>query len=70
MTLLPALTVLFIVWTAVTLPVGAWRLLAYRSGQVDHTPGMRNVAYLALTLAGVGLVGLAVCVVLLLATRG
>lgn len=32
------------------LPVGAIRLLAYRSGDVDHTPTMHMVALLALGL--------------------
>ncbi|WP_313404499.1 hypothetical protein [Aeromicrobium sp.] len=32
------------------LPMGVIRMLAYRSEEVDHTPGMRNVAILALTL--------------------
>jgi hypothetical protein len=38
------------------LPVGAIRLLAYRSGSVDHTPTMRAVALLALGLGTVALV--------------
>lgn len=37
------------------LPVGAIRMVAYRSGQVDHTPTMRFVARLALTLGGLAL---------------
>lgn len=37
------------------LPVGAIRLVAYRSGQVDHTPTMRRVAHLALGLGGLAL---------------
>lgn len=32
------------------LPIGMWRMLAYRSEQVDHTPGMRLVAVIALSL--------------------
>ncbi|MDP9822471.1 hypothetical protein [Nocardioides massiliensis] len=54
--------------TGMTLPAGVWRILAYRSGQVDHTPGMRNVGILALSLGIVSATVLAVCVVLL-ATR-
>ncbi|GAA1508297.1 hypothetical protein [Nocardioides humi] len=41
--------------TAGTLPPGMIRALAYRSGSVDHTPGMRTVAAVVL---GIGLVGL------------
>ncbi|NYG57172.1 hypothetical protein BJ980_000095 [Nocardioides daedukensis] len=32
------------------LPIGIWRMMAYRSGQVDHTSGMRGVAVMALGL--------------------
>jgi len=39
------------------LPVGAIRLVAYRSGGVDHTPALRAVALLAL---GLGTAALAV----------
>lgn len=38
------------------LPVGAIRLLAYRSGDVDHTPALRAVALLALALGSSALV--------------
>lgn len=38
------------------LPVGAIRMLAYRTGEVDHTPGMRFVAVLALSLGAVAVV--------------
>ena len=41
--------------TAGTLPPGLVRAVAYRSGSIDHTPGMRTVAVVVLT---VGLVGL------------
>lgn len=54
--------------TGMTLPAGVWRVLAYRSGQVDHTPGMRNVAILALGL-GVASAAVLVACVVLLATR-
>lgn len=37
------------------LPVGAIRMVAYRSRQVDHTPTMRRVAHLALGLGGLAL---------------
>lgn len=47
--------------TLVTLPVGVWRTLAYRSGSIDHTPTMRTVAVFAMTL---GLAALATYVVL------
>ena len=43
------------------LPVGAVRLLAYRSRQVDHTPPLRAVALLAV---GLGTAALAVFLVL------
>jgi hypothetical protein len=36
--------------TLVTLPVGLWRTAAYRSRSIDHTPTMRTVAVLAMTL--------------------
>ena len=39
------------------LPVGAFRMVAYRSGETDHTPTLRTVALLALTVGGVALVG-------------
>ena len=38
------------------LPVGAIRMVAYRSGEVDHTPALRSVALLALGLGTAGLV--------------
>lgn len=47
------------------LPVGAWRMLAHRSGQVDHTPGMRMVAVLALGLGIVAVVSFLVLTVLI-----
>lgn len=43
------------------LPVGFIRLLAYRSGSVDHEPGMRNLAIVALVL---GFISLAAAIVL------
>lgn len=58
-------TVVAVIVTGMTLPAGVWRLAAYRSGQVDHTPGMRGVAFLALGMGIAGAVTLAVCVVLL-----
>lgn len=38
------------------LPVGAVRLVAYRSREVDHTPALRSVAVFALSLGGLALV--------------
>jgi hypothetical protein len=38
------------------LPVGAFRMLAYLSGEFDHTRGLRSVALLALGIGGAGLV--------------
>ncbi len=35
------------------LPVGAFRMLAYRSGETDHTPALRAVAVMALGIGGV-----------------
>lgn len=54
-----------VVATAWFLAVGAIRMLAYRSGQVDHTPGMRNVAIMALSLGAVSAVCLVVFTVLI-----
>ena len=45
-----------LVTAVVALPVGAIRMLAYRSGGVDHTRGMYGVALLALGLGAVALV--------------
>lgn len=38
------------------LPVGAIRMVAYRSGEVDHTPALHAVARLALGIGGACLV--------------
>ena len=38
------------------LPVGAIRMVAYRSGEVDHTSALRTVAVLALGIGGAALV--------------
>jgi len=37
------------------LPVGAIRMLIYRSGDIDHTPALRFVAWFALIIGGVAL---------------
>jgi len=42
-----AATLLGTVWL---LPMGVIRMLAYKSAEVDHTPGMRKIAIMALTL--------------------
>lgn len=68
MTALEVVTVVAVIVTGMTLPAGVWRMAAYRSGQVDHTRGMRGVALLALGMGLAGAVTLVVCVVLL-ATR-
>ncbi len=47
------------------LMVGVIRLLAYRSGQVDHDPGMRFVAVLALGLAAVAAATMLVLTILI-----
>lgn len=48
-----AATLVVTVWL---LPVGVIRMLAYRSGEVDHTPGMRNLAIATLVLGGISAV--------------
>lgn len=68
MSALELVTVVAVIVTGMTLPAGVWRLAAYSSGQVDHTSGMRGVAFLALGMGLAGAITLAVCVVLL-ATR-
>jgi hypothetical protein len=45
---------------------GAIRTLAYRSGQIDHTPTMRTAAIFAVALGLVGLVCLVALSVVLL----
>lgn len=50
------------------LPVGFIRFLAYQSGSPDHTPGMRNIAIMALGLGGVCLVA-AIVLALMIAIR-
>lgn len=49
------------------LPIGFIRLLAYRSGTADHTPGMRNLAIVALTL---GVISLLAAIVLSIVMAG
>lgn len=47
------------------LPIGAIRMIAYASGEVDHTPGMRNLALATLgtgVVAAVVMVGLTIAV--------
>ncbi|MFZ5848211.1 MAG: hypothetical protein ACOYX5_12595 [Actinomycetota bacterium] len=50
------------------LPVGAFRMVAYRSGEVDHTPQLRLVARLALGIGGVALMVFAATTIWFLAT--
>lgn len=50
---------LALIVTLTMLPVGAMRMVIYRSRQIDHTPTHRFVAWLALV---VGLAGLALLV--------
>ncbi len=52
--------------TVGALPVGLFRMIVYRSGDIDHTPTMLTAARFALGLGLVGLVALAVLSVLLL----
>jgi uncharacterized membrane protein YhfC len=39
------------------LPVGAFRWIAYRSGETDHTPALRDVALMALGIGGAAFAG-------------
>jgi len=63
-----------VVWAAsgicafLLLPVGAIRMVAYRSGEVDHTPALRSVAVLALGLGGAALLVFAALTLWFLAT--
>lgn len=50
------------------LPVGAIRMVAYRSGEVDHTTALRSVALLALGLGTAALAVFAALTVWFLAT--
>ena len=50
------------------LPVGAVRLVAYRSGEVDHTRALRSVAIVALSLGALALVVFLAMTIWLLAT--
>lgn len=52
--------------TLTALPMGVFRMLVYRSRQIDHTPTMHTAAWFALALGLAGLAGLVVCTVLLL----
>jgi hypothetical protein len=54
-----------LVVTLGALPGGAVRMIAYRSGEVDHTRTMRIAAYVAVALGAAGLVTLAVTSALL-----
>jgi hypothetical protein len=56
-----------LVTTLWALPLGFFRMLAYRSGEIDHTPTMRISAWFALSLGLLGLVSLVVFSALLLA---
>jgi hypothetical protein len=56
-----------VIVTVVALPMGVVRMLAYRSHEIDHTPTMQVAAWFALGLGLLGLTGLAVTSVLLLA---
>ncbi len=61
-----------IVWAASllvvlgALPVGAYRMVAFRSGEVDHTRTMLVAAWVALGLGAAALVVLVVTTVLML----
>jgi hypothetical protein len=51
------------------LPVGALRMVAYRSGEVDHTQALRFVAWLAVVLGGLGALVFVVLTVWFVATE-
>jgi hypothetical protein len=50
-------------------PIGTIRLIAYRSGAIDHTRGMRNVGFTILSIGLVAFVIFIVCAVIWI-TRG
>lgn len=50
------------------LPVGLIRLVAYRSGQVDHTPTMRTVVVVVLGLGSLALTAFVALSIWFLAT--
>ncbi len=54
-----------LVVTLWALPMGFIRMLAYRSGEIDHTPTMRTAAWFALSLGLLGLACLVIFTVLL-----
>jgi hypothetical protein len=56
MTVAQTLWVISGVTAFMVLPVGAIRMVAYRSREVDHTPALRGVALTALGLGAAGLV--------------
>jgi hypothetical protein len=69
------MTVLYAAWAA-SLLVAAWslivggiRLVAYRSGSADHTPGMRNVMRFALVVGAAAMLCFVVLTVAILAQR-
>jgi hypothetical protein len=53
--------------TLTALPVGAVRMVAYRSGEIDHTQTLLIAASVALSLGVVALLALVVTSVMLLA---
>jgi hypothetical protein len=59
--------VVSLVVTLWALPLGFIRMVAYRSGEIDHTPTMRTAAWFALSLGLLGLACLVVLSLLLLA---
>lgn len=67
MTALLAAWVASLLATGWLLGVGGFRMVAHRSGQVDHTPGMRNVALTALALGALAAVAFVVLTVVILA---
>lgn len=62
-----AITLLAALWLV---PYTMVRTLAYRSGQIDHTPTMKKVAIFSVTLTAIDVFALAVLSILILARGG
>lgn len=53
--------------TAWFVPIGSIRMIAYVSGQVDHTPGMRNLAIATLATGALAAITMLVLTFVVLA---
>lgn len=68
------MTTIQLMWAAslvialVTLPVGAFRMLIYRSGEIDHTPTLHKAAWVAVALGSTALLVFVALTIYLLAT--